>query len=245
MSSQFALRKRVFAAFILILPLAVLSGALLSVSWRAGAADAAYKVHASDAPPPQELSQAVREVLNPDSLHVIGVDGSFCHLWLRRDIPPGATLNRGMGIAFPQLAEGTLIGAIRYDGDANDYRNQDIKPGVYTLRYGLQPMDGNHQGTAPFRDFLLLVPSSVDVSPAAMKESDLLDASRKTTGTTHPAILSLIPAESAPVAIPAITHVTEGDFWVLFFRAAVPAAAASPGPSVMGLVIAGHAPENH
>ncbi len=240
MSSRLALRSRVLAASILIA-----SVAFLLVAWRAGADDASYKLQSSDAPPPQELSQMVRETLTPDSLHVTGLNGSFCHLWLRREIPPAAMLNRGMGIAFPQLAEGTLIGAIRYEGDANDYRNQDVKPGVYTLRYALQPVDGNHQGTAPFRDFLLLVPSSVDVSPAAMKVSDLLDASRKTTGTTHPAILSLVPAEAAPVAIPAITHVAEGDFWVLFFRAGVPAGAASPGPTVMGLVIVGHAPENH
>ena len=247
---QFALRRRVIAASIVIASLAFLSGA-----WRAGAvgassglqtsATATYRLQSSDAPPPQELSQAVREALNPDSLHVIGANGSFCHLWLRRDIPPGTTLNRGIGIAFPQLAVGTLIGAIRFESGANDYRNQIINPGVYTLRYDLQPTDGNHQGTAPFRDFLLLVPSSVDATPGLMKETDLLDASRKTTGTTHPAILSLVPAENAPVAIPALTHVAEGDLWVLFFRAAVPAAAASPGPTVMGLVIAGHAAENH
>ena len=246
---QFKLRRRVIAACVLVASLAFFFGA-----WRAWAVGASsglqasapvtYKLQTSDAPPPQELSQAVREALNPDSLHVVSENVSFCHVWLRRDIPPGATLNRGIGIAFPQLAVGTLIGAIRFESGANDYRNQIINPGVYTLRYDLQPTDGNHQGTAPFRDFLLLVPSSVDATPGVMKETDLLDASRKTTGTTHPAVLSLVPAENAPVAIPALSHV-EGDLWVLFFRAAVPAGAASPGPTVMGLVIAGHAAENH
>ena len=95
-----------------------------------------------------------------------------------------------------------------------------------------------------FRDFLLLVPSSADISPAPMKASDLLDASRKATDTTHPAVLSLLPGNAGPVEIPAISHMSDGDLWVLFFHAAVPSTAADPGANVMGLVLVGHAPEN-
>ena len=43
-----------------------------------------------------------------------------------------------------------------------DFRGQEIKKGVYTLRYGQQPEDGNHIGTSELADFLLAIPAGVD-----------------------------------------------------------------------------------
>ncbi|MFZ0881382.1 MAG: hypothetical protein WA002_17940 [Candidatus Acidiferrales bacterium] len=235
MSSHWSQARRLLTAALMI-------GAafLIGRAHHTGAADSGYKVHVVQDSAPQELTAAVRETMAPDALRISGPDGHFGTLWLRQNIPPASSTNRAPGVAFGQLSEGSLIGAVRIAGTAADYRNQAIRPGVYTLRYDIQPIDANHAGVSPYRDFLLLVPASLDLTPAPILGKDLLDDSRKASGTTHPLVLSLLPPDAAPVTIPVVTHVADGDLWVLYFRAAVPAAATNPGPAVLGLIIVGH-----
>ena len=203
--------------------------------------DPDYKAEPASIQVPPELAPAVRQELSADAIRVAGPDGAFCEIWLRINIPPAATMNRDTGVAFGQIAEGSLIGAVRFDGNAADYRNQSIRPGVYTLRYTLQPVNANPTGVSPFRDFLLLVPAGVDLTPAPLAEKDLLDASRKASGTQHPSIWSLLPDNAAPVTLPAMRHGDPGNFWGVYFRAPVPTAAGNPAPAVMGLILVGHA----
>ncbi|HEX5227174.1 MAG TPA: hypothetical protein VFW44_05665 [Bryobacteraceae bacterium] len=87
---------------------------------------------------------------------------------------------------------GALVGVIRFDGSAEDRHGQTIRPGIYTLRYGLMPRDDAHQGAARQRDFLLLSPAAEDRDPNAMLKFDALMAlSRKASGSAHPAVLSI------------------------------------------------------
>jgi hypothetical protein len=59
------------------------------------------------------------------------------------------------------------------------------------MRYSLFPMDGNHQGVAPQRDFFILCLAS-DADAAATPGYDaLMDMSRKASGTPHPLVLSV------------------------------------------------------
>ena len=51
---------------------------------------------------------------------------------------------------------------IRLPERGADRRGQTIKPGVYTLRYGNYPQNGDHQGVEPQRDFLVLSPVAED-----------------------------------------------------------------------------------
>ena len=46
-----------------------------------------------------------------------------------------------------------MVGAVQFPEVWKDYRKQKIKAGVYTLRIGVQPEDGDHMGTAPFNEF--------------------------------------------------------------------------------------------
>ena len=203
--------------------------------------DSTYKAEAVSLPVPQELAAAIRQEINPEAIRITGPDGAFCELWPRNNIPPAATMNRDTGVIFGQIAEGTLIGVIRFEGDASDFHNQFIRPGIYTLRYQVQPVDANHTGVSPFRDFLLLVPAGVDLTPAPLIGNDLLDDSKKASGTQHPSVWSLLPDNAAPVTLPATRHGDPGDFWTVYFRASIPAAAGNPAPAVMGLVLVGHA----
>ena len=135
----------------------------------------------------------------------------WAEVWFRKQAPSGPKTSED-AISFPAIPHGALIGVIRFAGDGADRRGQVIKPGVYTLRYSRYPVDGNHQGVAPQRDFLVLVPAAGDKDAASTPEyNPLMDMSRKASGTPHPAVLELgLPAADAK--FPSL--VQAGEDWV-------------------------------
>jgi len=207
------------------------------------AAAQSYRVETASTPPPEELSSAVRDALAPQALRVVGPKGALLEIWLRKAIPAKAGTTQELGISYGQLAEGALVGAVRFPGEVNDYRQQRVKGGVYTLRYALIPVDGNHQGVAPNRDFLLISPAAADANPATISRDALLNLSRKSIGTGHPSVWSLLATDSAPATLPALKHQEDGDLWVLQFAVPIEPAGGTPSKAVLSLVILGHAPE--
>jgi hypothetical protein len=116
------------------------------------------------------------------------------------------------GAVYPELAESTLVGVLHFSQPGSDYRGQPIGPGYYTLRYELLPNDGNHLGAAANRDFLLLVPADADKDPATNpKPAEVIELSRKASGTHHPAPLSLVQPDNSPA--PSVTKAEE-DHWI-------------------------------
>ena len=93
--------------------------------------------------------------------------------------------------SFAGTPTGALFGVARFPARHSDRRGQTIKPGVYTLRYALFPLNGDHQGVAPQRDFLLLSPAAADTDPSAKPDYEtLMTMSRKASGTPHPLVFS-------------------------------------------------------
>jgi hypothetical protein len=201
------------------------------------AAAQSYKLESSTNPVPQELASGLRDGFSDTALHVTDASGPVCEIWLRKSVAAAATPDTSLGVNFGQITQGALVGAIKFDAPGTDYRGQPMKPGVYTLRYMLQPVDGNHQGVSPYRDYLLAVPAALDSAPADIAVADLLKLSRKASGTGHPSIWSLVSADSAPATLPAIAHQDDGDLWIAYFQAPL-----AP-PAKMGLVVVGHAVE--
>jgi hypothetical protein len=145
-----------------------------------------------------------------------GASGAWCEIWLAKSVPVGAKPDDA-AISFG-LAQGTLLGVIRFPGKGADRRGQTIPAGVYTLRYSLFPVDGAHSGVAPQRDFALLTPLAADPDPAAKPVfDDLVKMSGKASGTPHPAVLSL---ETPPTGAAAPAVVKEGEHdWTLTVKA--------------------------
>jgi hypothetical protein len=200
-----------------------------------------YKVELANAAAPQELSAAVRDTLSGQALRVTGANGLVCEIWTRKAVP-GAAPAPQLGVIYPQLQEGTLVGAIRLPADVKDYRRAVVKAGVYTLRYTLSPVNGNHQGVAPQRDFLLAIPAAADQDPANVSESATIEMSKKSTSTNHASVWSLAPGDGAASAAPAITHDADNDLWIVQFSVLI--AAGGAGDTVrMGLVVVGFGPE--
>lgn len=181
------------------------------------------------------VPEAVRQVLDAKGYRLtLDEPAPACELWLRRSVPAQAKKDEE-GVAYPQLAESTLVGVAHFPQAAADFRGHRIPGGFYTLRYELMPNDGNHLGAAPSRDFLLLVPAASDVDPSAtFKFQDLAAMSARTSGLKHPSPLSLTSPDSGTTA--SVSR-DDQDHWI--FSARMKLASGEDLP--FGLVVKGTA----
>ena len=133
-------------------------------------------------------------MLVPDGFRIILPDNTV-DVWLRASVPTGR--NSEQGIVYDKLTESTLLGVIAFGKDSKDYKGQRLPAGMYTMRYEVQPNNGDHLGTAPTRDFVLLMPVAADTDPSAVLNFDQMVAlSKRASGTNHPAALNLVAVEA-------------------------------------------------
>jgi hypothetical protein len=212
---------------------AVLAGA--TPSW---AADK-YAIKLETAPVPKELKESIGKLLGDRTVQLLDDKGNtLCEIWFRKELPSKATPAQVKnGLTYRELEETTIVGAVRLAQPMTDYRKQKIKTGVYTLRLGFQPMDGDHMGTAPYGEFCLLIPADADGKAEVTTAKELQELSTKASGTSHPAVFLLFPNEK-PEDAPKLTDKGKGA-WVLFFKE--PVLAGSEKASIgFGLTLIGH-----
>jgi hypothetical protein len=171
----------------------------------APAAAANLKVKVEETPPPKELAEPIHKLL--DTKAMIVSDGSgkpLATMWTRQSLDSKATADQAeKGLRYNHIAESTVLGAVQFHQEWSDYRKQKIKPGVYTLRLGIQPMDGDHMGTAPYSEFALLAPAAKDTKPDLLDTDSLHELSSNSTTRKHPGIMMLMPNRK-PAEAPAI-----------------------------------------
>lgn len=220
---------------------AVLALALAAAPCALGAQG--YVAEVVSAAPPEAVPAAVRALLGEGAIRISGPEGTFAELWLRRMIPAKAQPAPSLGVAYPRLIPGALVGVIRFAAEGLDYRGQRVQPGLYTLRYLLHPVDGNHTGVAPQRDFLLLAPSAQDQEPAALSFDALTALSGEAFGTGHPSVWSLPAPDDGPGSFPALVHREDEGLWILYTRVTLEPEGGEPEEVPLALVVAGQAPE--
>jgi hypothetical protein len=164
---------------------------------------------------------------------------TLCEIWLAKDLEfePEfkATEQRLYG-----LQPGQWVGLIRFGRKGNDFRNQTIPTGWYSVRFGLQPIDGNHEGTSITRDFLLLVELAKDEPGKKWDGKALFTASAESISTSHPAMFSLQSSTSGPSA--SVRHDSEKDWHILHLNANGKVGG-KPQAIPLDFVVVGHAPE--
>src|SRR5260370_29761715 len=139
-------------------------GVVLIVTVPACEAHLPYWVKEAKTAPPDGLKEAIAKALDERSYQFMDAKGNLlCELWFCKEVAAKPTPEQiKNGLTYREVPEGTLLGVVNFPKGTTDYRKQKIKAGVYTLRLGFQPENGDHMGTAPYNDFCLLSPTPDD-----------------------------------------------------------------------------------
>jgi hypothetical protein len=185
-------------------------------------------------PVPDGLAKPVAALVAPGGVRVVGAKGPVTlDFWWVAGLP----MKEGSTVAWSDVEEGTLVGAVNISADYRDIRGRIIKAGLYTLRYGIQPQNGDHLGVSPFRDFLLVSPAGVDKDPAPHGHDGTIELSRQAIGGSHPGVLSIDPPVTA--AAPLSLHKTELDHDAVIMEVPVTRSGKPAGTLKFGLVLVG------
>jgi hypothetical protein len=146
--------------------------------------------------PPKELDPSIMAKLQRSAVQLLDGDKAVYEFWFAAELPltakPGSPAR-----ALDSVKQAALLGAVSVPKALRDYRDDEVAAGVYTMRFALQPQDGNHLGSAEFLYFAVLVPAKLDTKPDGIADyKALVKASSKETATDHPVILSLRPPSS-------------------------------------------------
>jgi len=156
------------------------------------------------APAPAGLAAPVAARLAKSGVRVTVAKGPVTvDFWFVESLPMKA------GSASPSwddVEEGTLVGAVNISTDYRDIRAKILKAGLYTLRYGIQPDNGDHLGVSPFRAFLLLSPAAQDRDAKPTGHDGTIELSKTSIGGSHPGVWSIDPPVAS--AAPLSTHKT-------------------------------------
>lgn len=171
----------------------LLSSSALCLAF-ASAALAQYKMEPAG-PPPAEAG-AYAQVLQKEGFKILNGSTPWAEIWFRSSMPSGPK-SAEENVTLPTVPHGSLIAVIHFFGDGADRRGQRIKPGFYTMRFSEYPVNGDHQGVAPQRDFLVLTPATNDRDPNATPNYEtLMKWSLAASGTPHPAVFSFWKADT-------------------------------------------------
>ena len=167
------------------------------------AADLAVKV--ADKEPPKELDASIRAKLQTKAVQLLDGEKPVYEFWFSAEVPLQSK-PASAGKALDALKQATFLGAVAVSRDQRDYRDDELRAGIYTMRFALQPQDGNHLGTSEFNYFAVLTPAKIDNKLDGISDyKALVKASSKETSTDHPVILSLRPASSDQGDLPQLS----------------------------------------
>jgi hypothetical protein len=177
---------------------------LLWVALGTNASDLSLKL--AEKEPPKDLGASIIAKLQPKAIQLFDGDKPAYEFWFAAELPLQSK-PASAGKALDAIKQATLLGAVAVSKPQRDYRDDEIAAGVYTMRFALQPQDGNHLGTAEFSYFAVLIPAKLDPAPDAIADyKKMVKTSSKQTASDHPVILSLRPAANQNGDVPKLNE---------------------------------------
>ncbi len=184
---------------------------------------------------PAELAAPIAAALSPDVVTVT-VGSVKLDFWLVKTLPLRAAPASG-AVTWSDVPEGALVGAVRLTGPWTDIRGYSIRPGAYTLRYALQPQNGDHMGISPFREFLLPGLAADDTSVDAVGYDGAVALAKQVSRRAHPAAISLDPPDASGNALSTTTN--DLGHQVIILSVPVAAEGQPSGRLTFGVVVQG------
>lgn len=192
---------------------AILGQLLAPTALRAQAA----KLAVTEAQAPKEIAEPIRAVLDGKMTRITTEDKASFEFWFRKELPL-AEKPAGGTLALGTVKEGTVLGVVRVAGEHYDFRNEEIPPGIYVMRLGIQPEDGNHLGVAPTRTFAVLIPAKLDKKLEPIPHDALMKEAAKVNPVMHPSNLNLQPVEKADGEFPRLEERSGGEHKVVLLK---------------------------
>jgi hypothetical protein len=176
-------------------------------------AQAEFTLDQSPALSTLQIPSALADRLDPQGSRIIHHKDNVCDVWWLKSLPAVPSTNSEPDLLYGSLRPGSLVGLLQFiSPSAEDFRDQKLKPGLYTMRYAQIPQDGNHMGVSEYRDFVLLSPLGTDTQlDKALSFDELVNLSRKAAGSGHPAVISLTPPNPAYKKLPALVQDDQGN----------------------------------
>ena len=144
---------------------------------------------------PSEVPAPFAAVMQKEGIRITGPNGVVSEIWLAASVPSGSATTE-TNVTLTTVPHGTLMGIVRFPTQGKDRRGTQVKPGIYTARFSMFPISGDHQGIAPQRDFWVLTRIADDADPKATPNYDtLIEWSRKASGNPHPLVMSIWKAD--------------------------------------------------
>jgi hypothetical protein len=162
-----------------------------------------------DSAPPNAVAPDIAKLMAPTKFQLNEGDKEVGAFWFRAAT---TTTAEAAPVLYSSIKVGDLVGVVEFKTmEWSDFRNQELRPGVYTLRIAAHPQDGDHMGVAIAPEFLLLRPAEKDKEAGALEHDALMDLSAESLDTGHPAVLFLHPFYAEPTEqAPSITENDEG-----------------------------------
>jgi len=229
-SSAMKLTRNAFSVYV---------GLMLFAGWPSAilAADLTLKITKKE--PPKEVDESIRKTLQSTAVQLLDGEKAAFEFWLATEIPL-ASKPESDAKAMEAIKQSAIIGAVSVQADKRDYKDSEIPSGVYTLRFCLQPQDGNHLGTSEFLYFALLVSAKNDSKLDGLATyKSLARASSNGTANDHPIVLSLRPVSSVNDEVAKLDDSVPEHKCVRFKIPARVAGASEPSSLVFDLVYYG------
>jgi hypothetical protein len=219
----------------IVVLVSLVTGALSSPALLS-AADEPAKLSVADAKPPEEVAEPIRAALDAKVLRLANGDKPFFEFWFRKELPLVEKPADGT-LGLTTMQEGTVLGVVRVGEDQYDFRNEEIPKGVYIVRLGVQPEDGNHLGVAPTRTFALLIPAKQDTKLDAIGHKDLMKAAATINAAKHPSNLNLRPVEKADGEFPRLEERNDGEHKAVLIKLTARVGAAGEKTTITFLLV--------
>ncbi len=172
----------------------------------------------SEAPPPQELAETIRSALQPTVIRLAEEGKPLFEFWFRKEVPLAEKPPLD-AFALEAVSEATVLGAVKVHTEQYDFKDEEIPAGLYVLRFGIQPEDGDHLGTSPTRAFVLLIPAKQDPRlDLHFDHEQLMKASSTVNAAKHPSGLNLQPVTQPGSGFPRLAAHNGGEHKVVYLR---------------------------